>query len=274
MSCSNRKGFTFTELLVVIAILAIVIALLTPATRRVREAAARTQCMNNLKQLILSLHNAESAGKPATYRFDGLPETRAERRLLAGCIGPGKTPEERLSWMVMALPYLEQDNLYKQFNLEKGYAGNSPVAQTRIENFICRESAEAATTNVLTHYVAMSGIGHDAAWRPAGAPGNGFMGYDRLTSLTNIPDGTSNTIALMETYTNAGPWARGGFSTLRGFDPHDLPLHGEGRPFAGHAATMSAALADGSVRGISPSIDPKVLAGAITIAGGEPVNLH
>jgi prepilin-type processing-associated H-X9-DG protein len=129
----------------------------------------------------------------------------------------------------------------------------------------------------------MSGIGHDAAWQPAGAAGNGFMGYDRLTSMTMIEDGASNTIALMETQFGIGPWARGGSSTLRGFDPADLPLYGDGRPFGGHAADkrlfggqpigMNAAMADGSVRFLRSSIDPKSLAAAITIAGGEPVDL-
>jgi hypothetical protein len=61
----------------------------------------------------------------------------------------------------------------------------------------------------------------------AGAAGNGFMGYDRLTSMSMIKDGTSNTIALMEIRFGRGPWARGGSSTLRAFDPADLPLQGE-----------------------------------------------
>ena len=60
------------------------------------------------------------------------------------------------------------------------------------------------------------------------------MGYDRLTSLAMIKDGTSNTIALMETRFDLGPWARGGASTLRGFDPADVPLYGDQRPFGGH----------------------------------------
>jgi prepilin-type processing-associated H-X9-DG protein len=119
----------------------------------------------------------------------------------------------------------------------------------------------------------MSGIGHDAAEQPAGAGGNGFMGYDRLTSVKMITDGTSNTIALMETRVGLGPWARGGASTLRGFDPADLPLHGDNRPFGGHSYGMNAAMADGSVRFLSSSIDAKRFAAAITIAGGEPVDL-
>jgi hypothetical protein len=125
----------------------------------------------------------------------------------------------------------------------------------------------------VTHYIAMAGLGADAAGRPAGAAGNGFMGWDRMTSLARITDGTSNTIALMETRSGLGPWARGGDSTLRGFDPADLPLHGDGRPFGGHADRMLAGMADGSVRSLRPSIDPQKLAAAITIAGGEKTEL-
>jgi hypothetical protein len=138
--------------------------------------------------------------------------------------------------MVVLLPYLEQHSLYQQIDLEKGYAGNLTVVQTGIRTFLCPELKDAAMADAVTHYVAMSGIGCDAAKRPAGASGNGFMGYDRLTSLSMIKDGTANTIALMETRSSVGPWARGGFSTLRGFDPDDLPLYGDGRPFGGHQA--------------------------------------
>jgi hypothetical protein len=183
-------------------------------------------------------------------------------------------PEERLSWMVELLPYLEQNSLYRQFDLEKGYAGNRPAVQTRVKTFLCPASKDAATTDAVTHYVAMSGIGHDAARQPASAAGNGFMGYDRLTSLAMITDGTSNTIALMETRVGLGPWARGGASTLRGFDPADVPLHGDNRPFGGHSAGMMAAMADGSVRFLHPLIDATRFAAAITIAGGESVDLE
>jgi prepilin-type processing-associated H-X9-DG protein len=119
----------------------------------------------------------------------------------------------------------------------------------------------------------MSGIGDTAAGQPAGAVGNGFMGYDRLTSAAMIKDGTSNTIALLETRFDLGPWARGGASNLRGFDPADVPWHGDQRPFGGHAGGMHAAMADGSVRFIRSSIEPRNLAAAITIAGGERVDL-
>ena len=162
--------------------------------------------------------------------------------------------------MVALLPYLEQDSLYRQIDFEKGYAGNLPVVQTSIRGFLCPAWKEAATAEGVTNYVAMAGIGLDAAMRPAGAPGNGFMGYDRLTSWSMIKDGPSNTIALMETRSGLGPWARGGSSNLRGFDPSDVPLYGDQRPFGGHRDGMNAAMADGSVRFIRSSIDLSKLA--------------
>jgi hypothetical protein len=253
-----------TELLVVIAIIAILVGLFLPATRRVREAAARMSCQNNLKQLMLGLHNAyDSMGRPVEYR-PGQPYAPGEQLFPPGCVGPGEAPEERLSWMVDLLPHVEQDSLYRKFDLEQGYAGNLPAARTKVKTFLCPSSTAPVTADAVTHYVAMAGIGHDAAARPAGAAGNGFMGYDRLTSMAMIEDGTSNTIGLMETRFGLGPWARGGPSNLRGFYP-GVPLFGE------HTMGMNVAIADGSVRFLRFSIDSKQVTAAITIAGREPV---
>jgi prepilin-type N-terminal cleavage/methylation domain-containing protein/prepilin-type processing-associated H-X9-DG protein len=263
MSRSSRHGFTLIELLVTIAIIAVFIGLLLPAVRRVREPAARTQCANNLKQLILAFHS---------YQSTGSSDPSIPRVLPQGCFGPGETPEERLSWMVTLLPYLEEESLYRQFDREKGYAGNAPAVQTRVKTFLCPEPLDTATTDPVTDYVAMSGIGLDAASRPAGAAGNGFMGYDRLTSWEMIKDGTANTIALMETRSNLGPWARGGPTTVRGFDPADVPIYGTQRQFAGHARGTNAGMADGSVRFIHSSVDAAKLAAFITIDGSEPVD--
>lgn len=259
-----RAGFTKVELLVVIGIIAVVIGLLLPNVRRVREASARTTCRNNLKQLLLGLHNYAEAGR------SGSPA--ATNLLPAGCVGAGPAPEERLSWMVELLPYIEQNELYRQIDSAKGYAGNVNAAGTPVRIFRCAEW-DGPPDAAVTHYVAMAGLGADAASRPAGAPGNGFLGFDRAVSLAAITDGTSNTVALAETRTGLGPWARGGFSTLRGFDPADVPLAGEGRPFGGHAGGFQVGMADGSVRYLRASVDPRQFAAAVTIAGGESAEL-
>ncbi|MFL5242114.1 MAG: DUF1559 domain-containing protein [Gemmataceae bacterium] len=264
MSRSARKGFTLTELIVVICIIAILIGLLLPATRRVRDPAARMSCQNNLHQLMMAIHNYSDSHPNGQLDYPN------PASLPPGCIGLGGSPEERLSWMVALLPYLEQNSLYRNFDVEKGYAGNLAASQTTIRTFLCLGSEKTETPDAVTNYVAMAGIGLDAPSRPPGAPGNGFMGYDRLTSWAMIKDGTACTIALMETRSNLGPWARGGSSTLRGFDPDDVPLLGDGRPFGGLHKGMNAAMADGSVLYLTTSMESSKLAAALTIDGGEP----
>jgi prepilin-type processing-associated H-X9-DG protein len=267
MSRSARNGLSVIEALVIIAIVVVLIGLMLPPVRRVREAAERMSCQNNLKQMMLGLVNYSDRFPVNPSLHSGEPQT--DHMLPPGCSGPGAIPEERLSWMVALLPDLEQDPLYKQFDLEKGYEGNLPPAQTRIKMFICPSSKKIQPSHTVTSYVAMAGLGPNAATQPAGAAGNGFMGYDRPTSWKMITDGTSNTIASMEAGFHLGPWARGGPSTLRGFDPSGPSLEGDNPPFGGHGKVFNAAFADGSVHSIATSIDPKILAACITIAGGD-----
>src|SRR5207248_5570154 len=120
---ATRNGLTLIEVLVIIGIIAVSIGLLLPAVRRVRAPAERMQCQNNLKQLMLALHSFESTGRSAEVPSTSYPDAPAGHLFPPGCLGPGATPEERLSWVVALLPYLEQDSLSQQFDLAKGYAG-------------------------------------------------------------------------------------------------------------------------------------------------------
>ncbi len=272
MSRSSRDGFTLTELLVVVAIIAILVGLTLPAVRRVREPAARAKCMNNLKQLMMALHSFEATGRPAAPPSPELAADPADRAFPPGCFGPGAVPEDRLSWLVALLPYMEQDAVSRQFDVGAGYAGNLPAARTRIPMLFC--PAVEQQDDMVTHYVALAGVGLDAASRPEGAPGNGFMGYDRATTATAVKDGSSNTIFLTETRLDLGPWARGGATTVRGYDPAGAPLTGDRAPFGCHPGGLQVARGDGSVRFVRSSIDPAKLAAAITVAGGEPTDLE
>src|ERR1051326_2055671 len=112
---SSRRGFTLIELLVVIAIIAVLIGLLLPAVQKVREAAARMSCQNNLKQIGLAVHNYHDAYQHFPTTGDGAPGAGPPGFGCGGTNDPYGCSEKSSSWSFLALllPYLEQNNLYQ-----------------------------------------------------------------------------------------------------------------------------------------------------------------
>jgi hypothetical protein len=246
----------------------------------VRRAAARSQCANNLKQLALGLH-AFATTHPVSQ---GKEETRP-------LLPPGTVyninlaPERRLSWVVDVLPLVEQDTLARRIDRQAAWDStrNLPATQAPLRIMWCPDwSREAGTTpEYLTTYVGMAGVGPDAVTLAAGDHNAGVFGYDRRTALTDIADGTANTLLILESARDNGPWAQGGPATVRGLDPATRPYLGTGRPFGGthftentlfrHGKSFNcqAAMADGSVHSFHDAVAGELLEALATIAGGE-----
>jgi len=190
-----RPAFTLIELLVVIAIIAILIGLLLPAVQKVRDAAARIQCINNLKQQGIALHAYHDVNQ-------GLPKGNTT---YAGNVAPY---EGSWSWMAQILPYVEQDNVYRAartFATSGGsnwYAWYNPQCATMLKVFTCpadgrgtqKYTADPGIQNqALTCY-----LGNSGTVSAASGQGNGVLFLDSKVKLTDITDGTSNTIMVGE----------------------------------------------------------------------------
>jgi prepilin-type N-terminal cleavage/methylation domain-containing protein/prepilin-type processing-associated H-X9-DG protein len=187
---TNRPGFTLIELLVVIAIIAILIGLLLPAVQKVREAAARMKCTNNLKQIGLAMHNYHDV-------VGVLPEA-------------GRAPN--LGWAVWILPYMEQKPLFDQFDKTKSYsdAFHTPRYVDRVSQYICPSSnktfANGSTTSMTLNYIGCLGPKNPGTQSSSGGSSHGGFGtggvlvrkIDGQVKMAHIIDGTSTTILVGE----------------------------------------------------------------------------
>ena len=223
----RRRGFTLIELLVVIAIIAILIALLLPAVQQAREAARRTQCKNNLKQLGLALHNYESS----FLVFP--PSCTSGLNVGAWMYSPAQpaNPVTHLhSFASLILPYIDGANVYNtiNYNLSAMDVSNRQIASTQLPFFLCPSytgtqyaSDTLYTTTIgydkyaVRNYAAMGGR---TAFSLSGAPGTapeGILYPASKTGFRDIIDGSSNTIMLVETREEkVAPWIDGSFSAL------------------------------------------------------------
>jgi hypothetical protein len=255
---------------IVVVVLGTAGALVLPAIAKVRGAAARTQCQNNLKQIVMGLQNySDSCG---AFPCATVPN----EDLACG---------ERLSWLVDTLPFITQVGLvidrkkgwqHKENIIPKWHGSdglpNPPAPLGEMKLFRCPADTTASDPDRpgLSNYVGNSGVGAHSAELPLGYPGVGFFGCQRKLKQEEIKDGSANTIAVLETNWKVGPWTAGGFPTVRSFDPASTPYLGVGRPFgSGHRDITLAAFADSSVHSLAKSISPEILEALATIAGGE-----
>ncbi len=194
----KSRGFTLIELLVVIAIIAILIALLLPAVQQAREAARRTQCKNNLKQIGLGIHNYESTYSRFPSAGEYTDEAAIDRRFFP------------VSLYVAILPFVEQANIYSQWNMNVHYtnAANANLAKSKVPGYVCPSNAitqidalgygtsdymPIAYTDIDPVTGARNGL---VAGTALNADRNGALGQCR--KMADSTDGTSNTALVIE----------------------------------------------------------------------------
>ncbi len=259
----KRQGFTLIELLVVIAIIAVLIGLLLPAVQKVREAANRMQCSNNLKQIGLGFHNFESTNGvlPHPGQIDST--------------GTNTTTYMIHSWCTQILPYLEQENVYKMFDVssdntglgynrallhslatkgrdydDPGYPSGWTAAQTQIKTFVCPSTPMSPTSRsngenlgpIDYMAVAVCDIDEGTKARVVGTGTASYRGrfFGPLTAegtkISNILDGSSNTILVIEDAGRAHPL----LGTFGAGSSRSSPVAAPGHPLPGDGITSNA----------------------------------
>lgn len=277
-----RRGFTLVELLVVIAIIGILIALLLPAVQAAREAARRSQCTNNLKQIGLALHNHHDT-------YGNLPP---------GAADTGDGNREMWGWGAYILPFIEQSNLYTQLKVSDQDLFNTlkdsslrPLVQTPIEGYICPSDPGGELMNggkmnsgKGRHFNGDAGVGGNfrvaksnyigvaGFWSVQQRNNNGVLYRGSKIRFADITDGTSSTFMVGERneYCAQGAWVgnrnvtgggpQGADYTLGAvFRPVNDPNNGSHQCVEGYASEhpggANFAFADGSVHFITDTIN-------------------
>jgi prepilin-type N-terminal cleavage/methylation domain-containing protein/prepilin-type processing-associated H-X9-DG protein len=305
-SCrSRRSAFTLIELLVVLAIVAVLIGLLLPAVQKVREAAARIKCANNLKQIGLACHHHHDTYGVFPPGWVVAPFTVPQGNLIQG--GHGTFP--------FLLPYLEQEALARMYRWDRGSQRpeNQPVARTQLKILQCPSAEPDRWVTVVEDPVNLSYGGWCACADYGGVRGidprlvdiglvdradnyQGVLTNHYLTRLADITDGASQTILVTEhagrptlwragrpvpgTYAIVASWV-GATNTVGQGSSYDgamkpgpcaINCTNDREVYSFHPGGANAVFADGSLHFLKAGIDIRVFARLVTRAGGEVVS--
>jgi hypothetical protein len=241
-----------------------------------RARAAKVTCQNNLKQIGLSIHNFAGTWRGQLPRTTAWMLTEGKQKDLPA--------ELQASWLYEISPYVEA-RMDAKFRIDPTQSlhaeDNRYVVDSVSPVYLCSANDNVGPHMNFTHYVGITGVGRDAAMYPLSEPRCGFFGFNRMSTFDDIKDGTSTTLAVVETATDNGPWAIGGHGTARGLDATGTNYLGEHGQFGScHSESYlvirrflgtNACFADGAVRVLSGDFSPNVFEAMATIAGGEAI---